>query len=47
MRKRNKHNYIVILEKTKLNTIEALISKGLSGCCINHDKVFLVNNVGK
>ena len=47
MRERNKHNNIVNLEKTKLNTIEVLISKGLSGSCINHDKVFLVNNVGK
>ena len=47
MRERNKHNNIVNLEKTKLNTIEVLISKGLSGSCINHDKVFLVNNVSR
>ena len=47
MRERNKHNNIVNLEKTKLNTIEVLISKALIGSCINHDKDFLVNNVSR
>ena len=43
--KRKKRNKIVLLAKTKLNTIEALISKALIGSCINHDEFVSVNNV--
>ena len=40
-----KHDKIVLLAKTKLNTIEVLISKALIDSYINHDKIFSVNNV--
>ena len=33
------------LEKTKSNTIEALISKGLINLCINHEEFVSVNKV--
>ena len=35
----------MLLEKTKLNTIEVLISKALIDSYINHDKIVSVNNV--
>ena len=36
---------IVFSAKTKLNTIEVLISKALINLCLNHDKFVSVNNV--
>ena len=35
----------MLLAKTKLNTIEVLISKALIDSYINHDKIVSVNNV--
>ena len=43
--KKKKHDKIVLLAKTKLNTIEVLISKALIDSYINHDKIVSVNNV--
>ena len=43
-RKQKKHNNIVLLEKTKLNTIRVLFFKALTDSYIYHDK-FLVSNV--
>ena len=40
-----KHENIVLLAKTKLNTIEILISETLLGSYINHDKSASVNSV--
>ena len=37
-KKRKGHNEIVLLAKTKLNTIEVLISKALIDSCISHDE---------
>ena len=42
-----KHDEIVLLEKTKLNNIELLISKALTDSYISHDEFVLVNNVSK
>ena len=35
----------MLLEKSKLNTINVLISKSLIDSCINHDEFVSVNNV--
>ena len=35
----------MLLAKTKLNTIDVLISKALIDSYINHDKIVSVNNV--
>ena len=43
--KRKKHDKIVSLAKTKLNTTEVLISKALIDSYINHDEFVSVNNV--
>ena len=40
-----KHNKIVLLGKSKLETIEVLISKTLIDSYISHDEFVLVNNV--
>ena len=40
-----KHDHIVLLAKTKSNTIEVLISKALSDAYSNHDEFVLVDNV--
>ena len=37
-RKRKKHNHIALLSKTKINTIEILVSKALSNSFINHEQ---------
>ena len=37
MKKRKKHDHIVLLAKTKLNSIEVCISKALIDSYINHD----------
>ena len=42
-KKRKKHGHIVLLAKTKLNSIEVLISKALIDLYINHDKFVLVD----
>ena len=39
------HDRIVILAKTKLNTIEVLISNALIDSCISHNEFIPVNNV--
>ena len=36
---------IILLEKSKLNRIEALISKALTDSNITHDEFVLINNV--
>ena len=44
-KKRKRHNNIVLRAKTKLNTLEALISKALTNSYINYEELVLVNNV--
>ena len=44
-KKKKKHDKIASLGKTKLNTIEVLISKALIDSYISHDKFISVNNV--
>ena len=44
-KKKKKHDEIVLLGKTKLNTIEVLTSKALIDLCISHDEFVSVNNV--
>ena len=44
-RKAKKHDKIMFLAKTKLNTIELLISKAFIDSCIYHDELVSVNNV--
>ena len=43
--KKKKHNEILLLAKTKLNTVEVLISKALIDSNIRHDKFLLANNM--
>ena len=43
--KKKKKNKIVFLAKSKLNTIEVLISKALIDSYVNHDEFVLVSNV--
>ena len=42
-----KHDKIVLLAKSKLNSIEFLISKTLIDSVISHDGFILINNVLK
>ena len=42
-----KHNKIVLLAKSKLNSIEVLISKALIDSNISHDKFVLKNSALK
>ena len=44
-KKEKKLNKIVLLAKTKLNSIEFLISKDLTDSSISHDEFPLLNNV--
>ena len=44
---KKKHDKKVLLGKSKLNTIEVLISKALTDSVISHDKFVLMNNVLK
>ena len=44
-KKKKKHYKIVLLGKTKLDTIEVLIFKALIDSYISHDKFVSVNNV--
>ena len=43
--KKKKHNKIVLLAKTKLNTVEFLISRALINSCISHDEFISINSV--
>ena len=45
--KKKKHDKIVLLAKSKLNSIEVLISKALIDSVISHDEFVLINNVLK
>ena len=42
-----KHKEIVLLTKSRLNSIEVLISKALIDSNISHDDFLLINNVLK
>ena len=44
-KKREKHDEIVLLTKTKLNTTEVLFSRALNDLYIIHDEFVLVNNL--
>ena len=46
-KKKKKHDKIVFLAKSKLNSIEVLISKALIDSNISHDEFVLINNVLK
>ena len=46
-KKKKKNDKIVLLAKSKLNSIEVSISKVLIDSIISHDKFVLVNNVQK
>ena len=46
-KKKKKHDKIVLLAKSKLNSIEVLISKALIDSNISHDELVLINNVLK
>ena len=46
-KKKNKHNEIVLLGKSKLNSIEVLISKAFISSVIIHDEFVLINNIIK
>ena len=43
-KKKKKHGKILLLAKSKLNSIEALISKALINSVISHDEFVLINN---
>ena len=45
IKKKKKHDKILVLGKDKLNIIEILISKALIDSCISHDEFVSVNNV--
>ena len=45
IKKKKKHDKIVLLRKDTLNTIEVLISRALIDSCISHDEFVSVNNV--
>ena len=46
-KKNKKHEEIVLLAKSKLNSIKVLISRTLINWNINHDEFVLINNVLK
>ena len=46
-KKKKKHDKIVLLAKSKLNSMEFLISKSLIDSNISHDEYVLINNVLK
>ena len=46
-KKKKKHDKIVLLAKSKLNSIEVLISKALIDSVISHNQFVLINNVPK
>ena len=45
--KKKKHDKIVLLAKSKLNSIEVLISKALIDSVSSHNQFVLINNVPK
>ena len=45
--KKKKHDKIVLLAKSKLNSIEVLISKASSDSSISHNEFLLINNLLK
>ena len=46
-KKKKKHDKIVLLAKSELNSIEVLISKALINSNISHDEFVLITNVLK
>ena len=46
-KKKKKHDKIVLLAKSKLNSIEVLVSKALIDSVISHGEFVLINNVIK
>ena len=46
-KKKKKHDKIILSAKSKLNSIEVLISKTLIDSNISHDEFVLINNVLK
>ena len=46
-KKKKEHKEIVLLTKSRLNSIEVLISKALIDSNISHDDFLLINNVLK
>ena len=46
-KRKKKHDKIVLLAKSKLNTIEFLFSKAIINSDIIHDEFVLINNVLK
>ena len=46
-KKKKKHDRIVLLSKSKLNSMEVLISTALIHLVISHDECVLINNVLK
>ena len=46
-KKRKKHDKIVLLAKSKLNSVEVLIPKVLSDSNFSHDEFVLINNLVK
>ena len=46
-KKKKKHDEIVLIAKTKLNSTEVLISKALIDSNISHDEYFSINKVLK
>ena len=46
-KKKKKHDKVLLLAKSKLNSIEILISKALTDSNITHDELILMNNVLK
>ena len=47
IKKKKKRDKIVLLAKSKLNSVEALISRALIDSVISHDEFVLINNVLK
>ena len=45
--KKKKHDKILLLTKSKINSIEVLISKALIDSVISHDEFVLINNALK
>ena len=45
--KKKKHNKILSLAKSKLNSVEILVSKALIDSNISHDELVLISNVSK
>ena len=46
-KKKKKHDKIILLAKSKSNSIEVLISKAFIGSSISHDEFVLINNALK